>query len=172
MKAHPAMQSRFQTLLDENRRILFKVCNSYCKNPENREDLAQEIVTELWRAFSSFDERRRFSTWMYRIALNIAIDFYRREDRRMRRIVSNEEVLLQADDETAIYSEEIGALYEYIGALEPWNRALVLLYLDGHGYLEIAELLGISETNVATKMSRLKQAMKQQLQGPARPSKA
>jgi len=164
----PALQERFQTLVDDHKKILYKVCNLYCRNRGDREDLAQEIVIQLWRSFGSFDERCRFSTWMYRIALNVAISFYRREDARTRYVLSDEEHLLNAVGETAIESEEIQILYEFIGGLDPLNKALVLLYLDGNSYLEIAGVLGISETNVATKISRLKQTMRQELRGTVR----
>ena len=114
------------------------------------------------RSFGKFDERYRFSTWMYRIALNVAISFYRRENRRTRYVISDEEHLLEAIDETKNQPEEIRLLYEFIEGLDPLNKALVLLYLDGNNYQEIAEVLGISETNVATKISRLKSKMKQE----------
>lgn len=159
----PALEARFQTLLEEHKKILYKVCNSYCPNRDDREDLAQEIAVQLWRSFAAFDDRCRFSTWMYRIALNVAISFYRREDTRRRYVLSEEEYLLNAVDESATETEEIKALYKYIDALDPLNKALVLLYLDGDSYLEIAGVLGISESNVATKISRLKQTMKQEL---------
>lgn len=162
------VEERFQTLLEEHKKILYKVCNSYCQNREDREDLAQEIMVQLWRSFGSFDERRRFSTWMYRIALNVAISFYRREGRRTRRVLSDDAQLLNAVDETANLSEEVRSLYQFIEGLDGLNRALVLLYLDGNSYLEMAEVLGISETNVATKISRLKQTMKQEFRGTAR----
>lgn len=152
----PVFEERFQNLLEEHKKILYKICNLYCKNRDDREDLAQEIAIQLWRSFPSFDERCRFSTWMYRIALNVAISFYRREDTRTRTIFSDNERLLHAVDETASEPEHMQALYQFIESLDPLNRALVLLYLDGNSYLEIAEVLGISETNVATKLSRLK----------------
>ena len=154
-----ALQERFQALVDEHKKILYKVCHSYCRNRDDREDLAQEIIIHLWRAFGAFDERCRFSTWMYRIALNVAISFYRRESARTRLVVSDHERLLTAIDETENYSAEIQALYQFIEGLDPLNKALVLLYLDGHSYGEIGDVLGISETNVATKISRLKRTM-------------
>lgn len=156
----PALQGKFQTLVDEHKKILYKVCNSYCRNRDDREDLAQEIIIQLWRSFGSFDARCQFSTWMYRIALNVAISFYRREDVRTRYVLSDEEHLLNAVDETANQSEEIQILFQFIGELDPLNKALVLLYLEGNSYLEIAEVLGITETNVATKINRLKQSMR------------
>jgi RNA polymerase sigma factor (sigma-70 family) len=158
----PGFEERFQALVDEHRKILYKVCNSYCRNRDDREDLAQEIVIQLWQSFGSFDERCRFSTWMYRICLNVAISFYRRERTRTRLVLSDEDHLLNAIDETANQSEQIQVLYQFIEGLDPLNKALVLLYLDGNSYLEIADVLGISETNVATKISRLKQTMKQE----------
>jgi RNA polymerase sigma-70 factor (ECF subfamily) len=126
----PVLQEKFQTLVDEHKKILYKVCNSYCRNRDDREDLAQEIIIRLWRSFGSFDARYQFSTWMYRIALNVAISFYRRDDTRTRHVLSDEEHLLNAVDETANQSEEIQVLYQFIGELDPLNKALVLLYLE------------------------------------------
>jgi RNA polymerase sigma factor (sigma-70 family) len=154
-------QERFQTLMEEHKKILYKVCHSYCRNPGDRDDLAQEIIVQLWRSFRSFDQRVRFSTWMYRIALNVAISFYRRESVRTRYVVPGSEHLLEAVDQTANRSEEVQVLYQWIEGLDPLHKALVILYLDGNNYQEIADILGISETNVATKISRLKQALRQ-----------
>jgi RNA polymerase sigma factor (sigma-70 family) len=159
-----AIQERFQKLIEEHKRILFKVCNSYCRNRDDREDLAQEIAIQLWRSFGTFDGRCRFSTWMYRIALNVAISFYRRESTRTRYVLSADERLLDAVEGTG-QSGEVTFLYEALEPLEPLNKALLLLYLDGNSYQEIAEVLGISETNVATKISRLKKVLRQEIQG-------
>lgn len=164
----PALQEKFQTLVDEHKKILYKVCYSYCRNRDDREDLAQEIIVQLWRSFASFDGRCRFSTWMYRIALNVAISFYRRESTRTRHVLSDDEKVLNAIDETENRSAEMQALYEFIDGLEPLNKALILLYLDGNSYSEIADVVGITETNVATKISRLKQTMREEFRGVAR----
>jgi len=158
----PRHQERFQALLDKHKRILYKVCHSYCGNPDDREDLAQEIIVQLWRSFGRFDERYRFSTWMYRISLNVAISFYRRESTRTRRVISGDEKVLDAVDETRSQPEDIRLLYEFIEKLDEVNKALVLLYLDGNSYAEIASVLGITETNVATKINRLKNSLKQE----------
>src|SRR5580700_10033503 len=106
-----ALQDRFQALVEDHKKILYKVCNSYCKNPGDRDDLAQEIIAQLWRSFRAFDERARFSTWMYRIALNVAISFYRRESVRTRHVLPGSEHLLEAIDETGSLSEEVQILY-------------------------------------------------------------
>jgi len=159
----PEAQERFQALVDGHKKIVYKVCHSYCRNPDDRDDLAQEILTQLWRSFASFDPRYRFSTWMYRIALNVAISFYRRERVIERHVAPSGGQLLQVIDDQAGEPEEIERLYRFIEALDPLNKALVLLYLDGNSYQEIAEVLGISETNVGTKINRLKKAMKEEL---------
>ena len=159
------LQERFQTLVDEHKKIVYKICNSYCRNRDDREDLAQEIVIQLWQSFSSFDERRRFSTWMYRIALNVAISFYRRESTRTRHVISSDEHLLEAVDETADRSEDEQLLYQSIERLDPLDKALILLYLDENSHQEIADVLGITETNVATKINRLKMKMRQDFGG-------
>jgi RNA polymerase sigma factor (sigma-70 family) len=155
-------QERFQNLMEEHKKILYKVCHSYCRNPGDRDDLAQEIIVQLWRSFRAFDQRVRFSTWMYRIALNVAISFYRRESVRTRHVLPGSEHLLEAVDETANRSEEMQVLYQWIEGLDPLNKALVILYLDGNSYQEIADVLGISQTNVATKISRLKETLRQE----------
>jgi RNA polymerase sigma factor (sigma-70 family) len=155
-------QERFQGLMEEHKKILYKVCHAYCRNPGDRDDLAQEIMIQLWRSFGAFDRRARFSTWMYRIALNVAISFYRRESVRTRHVVPGSEHLLEAVDETANRSEEMQVLYQWIDGLDPLHKALVILYLDGNNYQEIADVLGISQTNVATKISRLKETLRQE----------
>lgn len=157
----PELRERFQSLVDQHKKILFKICNSYCRNIDDREDLAQEIIIQLWQSFPGFDEHRRFSTWMYRIALNVAISFYRRESTRKRHVISSDEHLWEAIDETADQSEDVRLLYMFIEKLDPLNKALILLYLDKNSYREIADVLGISETNVATKINRLKIKLKQ-----------
>jgi RNA polymerase sigma factor (sigma-70 family) len=124
------LQQRFQTLMDEHKKILYKICNSYCQNPDDREDLAQEIIIHLWRSFEYFDARCRFSTWMYWIALNVAISFYRRENTRRRYALSDDQKLLNAIDETGTQSAEMLVLHQFIDGLDPLNKALVLLYLD------------------------------------------
>src|ERR1700687_1398119 len=133
----PELQERFQTLVDEYKKILFKVCNSYCRDRDARDDLAQEIVIQLWRSFEKFDERYRFSTWMYRIALNVAISYYRRESTRARFVISDEQHLLEAVDAPKNQAADIMLLYKFIERLEPLSKALVLLYLDGNNYQEI-----------------------------------
>ena len=148
---------RFLALLQEHARILQKVVRTYCRNGEEL-DLVQEISAQLWKAFASFDKQRKFSTWMYRIALNVAISWARATGRRQRS-VSLEASFDPVDPRVAPREpdDRASALHRFIQGCDELNRALLLLYLEEHSYREISEVLGITETNVATKLSRLKQ---------------
>ena len=162
-----AAQDRFLALLEEHGKILFKVANSYCRNKEDRQDLIQEIVVQLWRSFDRYDERYRFSTWTYRIAMNVAISFYRSQSRRTDTVPVDASMLeiVAAAPEAEEVPEEIRQLHEFIGRLDEINRALMILYLDGNSYDTIAEILGISTTNVATKISRIKDRLRRDFEG-------
>ena len=152
-------EARFAELLARHRGIVFKVAATYCRNPADREDVAQEIVTQLWRAFPKFDSTRTFSTWMYRVALNVAISFVRSNAARQRYTVALDDTH-DVEDSAATPADEddkTRLLYAFIDRLDSLNRALLLLYLDDRSHREIAAILGITETNVATKIGRLKQ---------------
>ncbi|TCV93189.1 RNA polymerase sigma-70 factor (ECF subfamily) [Luteibacter rhizovicinus] len=161
------LQQRFEQQLREHQKIVFKVAGIYAHNAADRDDLAQEIGAQLWRSFSSYDERRaKFSTWMYRIALNVGISHVRREQGHVGRFEPLDEHHLDTIDggePIAEHDERLTALYAFIGKLDPLNRALILLYLEDRSYTEIADILGISETNVATKISRIKQNLRGQM---------
>lgn len=153
----------FGTLLQRHRGIVFKVVNTYTRHPDDRDELAQEIAAQLWRAYPGYDPARAFTTWMYRIALNVAISFVRTESNRQRNAVPLHEDIDDIADDSGVdheSNERVRALYRLIGQLPPLNRALLLLYLEDHSHREIADILGISETNVATKISRLKQRIR------------
>lgn len=154
-----SVEGLFQALLEQHQKILFKVANSYCRNAEDRRDLVQEISLQLWRAFPRYDRARSFPTWMYRIALNVAISFARRAGRRVMQPLAEDDSATGSDAVQAISQEQddqAAALQRYISRLDDLNRALLLLYLEEHSYREIAAVLGITETNVATKIARLK----------------
>jgi RNA polymerase sigma-70 factor (ECF subfamily) len=153
-------REQFSELLERHRGIVLKVANTYCRAPWDRDDLAQEIAAQLWRAFPSFDAKRKFSTWMYRIALNVAISFVRSSGIRARHTVQFDESRHDIESPETDDNEDqarIELLHAFLEELDELNRALLLLYLDELSYRDIADVLGITETNVATKISRLKQ---------------
>ena len=151
-------QARFEALLAEHRGIVLKVAYTYSRPGVERDDLAQDICAELWRSFPRYDTARAFSTWMYRVALNVAISQSRRADaRRLPTAPIDGEEAVQvpapADPEP---DERIAELDRVIARLDPLDRALALLYLEERSYQEIADVLGLTKTNVATKIHRLK----------------
>jgi len=158
-----SVRQHFGELLEQHRGIVFKVAHSYCRDPDDRADLVQEIATQLWRAFPAFDATRAsFSTWMYRVALNVAISHLRNVSHREQHSVPLDESLHDVPGEDGDHEsqEQLRMLHRFIEKLEPLNRALLLLYLEDRSHREIADILGISEGNVATKISRLKQRIR------------
>jgi RNA polymerase sigma-70 factor (ECF subfamily) len=153
-------QERYLELVERHKGILYKVANAYCMNPDDRSDLMQDILIQLWLSFGRFDGRTQFSTWMYRVALNVAISFYRSERRQVRDAVPIDALGLEiavADRMLDESGDDIRLLYQMIGQLDELNRALILLHLEGYAHEEIASIVGITPGNVATRISRIKQ---------------
>ncbi|HET9031384.1 MAG TPA: sigma-70 family RNA polymerase sigma factor [Dokdonella sp.] len=162
LSATGIQREQFARLLEEHRKIVFKVANTYARLADDRADLAQEISTQLWRAFPGYDETRSFSTWMYRIALNVAISHLRASRQRDARNLPYDESVHDDAlvDGIAEPDERVRDLHRFIEQLDALNRALLILLLEERSYREIAEILGLSETNVATRISRLKQRIR------------
>lgn len=160
------VQETFLQLVEQHRGIIRKVAVGYCRSLADQSDLTQEIMLQLWKAYPRYSPDRPFSTWMYRIALNVAISFLRRNTRPVRQTIPLEEIGREPaaeSTETPEMEERIALLQRVIVTLDPLNRALLLLYLDDQSYRDIAVILGITETNVATKLSRLKERLRQDL---------
>lgn len=165
-------QQRFEALLREHRRIVFHIARTYAGHTDERHDLVQEICSQLWRAFPRYDASRRFSTWMYRIALNTGITHLREAGMRTAHFEPLGDDVLDAapdDDAPAETAARLAELHARIAQLDPLDRALILLYLDDRSHAEIADVLGISETNVATKIGRIKQRFRQRMAGAHAP---
>ncbi|HEY2628679.1 MAG TPA: sigma-70 family RNA polymerase sigma factor [Usitatibacter sp.] len=158
----PPDEQRFSTLLREHRAILHKVAFGYCREGEDRADLIQDMAVELWRSFPRFDGRVKFSTWAYRVAMNVAISRFRGEGRRLRDTTPIDDLAIEPGSEDPFFdgtSDNMRVLRRLVAELDELNRALILLYLDGHSSEEIADVLGISPGNVTTRMNRLKQRL-------------
>ncbi|NQZ88895.1 MAG: sigma-70 family RNA polymerase sigma factor [Colwellia sp.] len=156
----------FSQLMNQHKGIIYKVVNSYCQHQDDRQDLAQEILTAMWLAIDKFNNEFKFSTWMYRIALNVAISYYRKDSKRQDKPSVDEEQLINIADLTTEEdkSEEIKQLYRFIGQLDKLNRAIMILYLESESYESIANSLGLSRTNVATRIGRIKATLAEQFQ--------
>ncbi|MCD9088408.1 sigma-70 family RNA polymerase sigma factor [Stenotrophomonas sp. SY1] len=161
------LQQRFAHLLAQHQGIVLKVARAWSHEPEDRSDLVQEISIQAWRGFPAFaPEKARFSTWLYRVALNVAISQQR--GRRLRQdhhadvaIDQLESAAMVAD--TPEEAAQLSQLYSVIHALPPLDRALLLLHLDDYSHQQIGEVLGISAGNAATRLHRLRQQLRQRL---------
>lgn len=153
----------FLSVIESNKGIIYKIANSYCKDTEDRNDLVQEIVLRLWKAFGNYNDEYKHSTWIYRIALNTAISNYRKEKVREKYFTPVSESFFEIEDTNN--SDEIEHKYvvlqQFISELKELDKALMLLYLEEKNYKEISEILGISESNVGTKIGRIKNLLKE-----------
>ena len=163
--------ARFTSLLEQQKRTLYKVAYIYCRDPEERQDLIQEMVFQLWRAFRGFGGRSGVATWTYRVALNVAISWRRRDGRRIRDSAPLEIVLNVAEADQAFDAdiEKSRVLRALIDGLDEFSRSLVLLYLEGLDHAEIAGILGTSASNVGTRLGRIRHKLKAQIDQNGKP---
>jgi RNA polymerase sigma factor (sigma-70 family) len=156
MKQEQPQQQAFVDLVYEHQGILHRICRVYARTKQDREDLYQEMLYQLWRSFPSFGGRSKFSTWMYRVALNTALLGQRKRSRRSEYVSRSgrmPEVAVQEDGEA---DEEVEMLYRCIHELPELDRAIILLYLERHTYEEIAGITGLSRSNVSVRIVRIK----------------
>ncbi len=152
--------STFLAIVESHKGIIYKVANSYCKDEENRKDLIQEIIVQLWLSFSKYNEKYKLSTWMYRIALNVSISFFRKENRRneINQPLPDGILHLREDEQEP---DDLTHLHQFIKQLKEIDRAIIILYLEGNPQQEMAEILGLTESNISTKVFRIKEQLKQ-----------
>ena len=153
------METEFVEIIKEHEKIILKICNVYCKEKQDREDLYQEILIQLWKSFPSFSGKSKITTWIYRIAFNTAVTRYRKEKRTPERGALND--LQETVEPTE--NDNIERLYFAIGQLNPLEKAITMLYLEGTKYREIGEILGISESNVGFKINQIKTKLRKTL---------
>jgi len=145
--------------LATHRGLVHKVAATYCAHAEDRRDLIQEIHTQMWRSFGRYDAKRPFATWAYRIALNVAISHVRQAAYRRGQMESYDSQDAEPVDASTLSTEtddRVRLLYNIVGRLDPFDRALLLLHLEGYSHAEVADVLGLSATNVSTRLSRLR----------------
>ena len=153
----------FISVINSNKGIIYKIANSYCKDSDDRNDLVQEIILKLWQSFDTYNEEYKHSTWIYRIALNTAISNYRKEKVRKKYFtpISEQFIALQDTVNTNEIEHKFTLLQQFISELKELDKALMLIYLEEKNYQEISEILGISESNVGTKINRIKMTLKE-----------
>lgn len=151
------MEAEFVTLINRHIGLIYKVCNIYCQHPEDRRDLFQEIVLQLWKGYASFRQEAQFSTWLYRVALNTAISNFRKTIKNPHKIpLAEAGIDIPDPDSMGVVDEKVKRLYKAIEQLSAIEKAMILLHLDGCTYNEIAAIAGISNNNVGVKLNRIK----------------
>ena len=156
-------ERRFLDFLEGQRGTLYKVAYVYCRDAEERRDLLQDMVVQLWRSFDGFDGRSAPSTWTWRVAVNVAISHRRRHGRRIKDALPLDLAFDVADESFASDSDASKRLRALVETLDEMNRALILLHFEGFDHAEIAGLLGTTAGAVATRFNRIKTKLREQL---------
>ena len=154
-------QQFFQQIIEQHKGILFKVASTYCPNDEDRQDLIQEIMIQIWQSIHKYNDEYKMSTWLYRISLNVAISFYRKRSVRTRNQAEltkhMDGIIADQDSEKELH---LNLLEQFISQLKGLDKALIILYLEDKSHDEIAAIMGISLSNVGTKMGRIKDKLR------------
>jgi len=141
--------------------MIYKVANTYCYDKSDQDDLIQEIILQIWQSIENFNEKYKWSTWIYRIALNTSISFYRKNKTRKEKTVSLSPIIeIPRAYEEYFDDEDFVLLRRFIRELKEIDRALILLHLEGLNSKEIADIIATTQTNVTTKISRIKKKLK------------
>lgn len=158
---HKELETKFLTEFKKNQNIVHKICRIYTTNQDAHNDLFQEITIQLWKNYPKFRGEAKFSTWMYRVALNTAISLYRKSTRQVKtQDISDIVFKIKSEEYDNTEELQLKALYKAIQSLNDIDKALVFLYLEDKNYKEISKTLGISEVNARVKMNRAKDKLK------------
>ncbi len=153
-------KEQFVSDFEKNIGIILKISRAYTNTTYDREDLINDIALELWKAYPNFKGNSKISTWFYRVALNVSMNYKRKKKPNL--LFFQEATQLKVSDwfDNEEDNEQINLLYECIDDLNEFNKAIIILYLDGNSYDEISIITGISKTNVGTRISRIKKQIK------------
>lgn len=157
------MKPDFQDFLDENHRVIAKVARLYTDTQEDFNDYYQECIVQLWRSFGTFRGDSKVSTWVYRVCLNVCLSQLRKKKKNI--FTTREEIPDISDERDTHQEEQLALLYKAMKLLKESDRAVILLYLEEKSYKEMAEILGITVTNVGAKVNRVKNQLKQIIDG-------
>ena len=155
-------QAFIQTI-QQNEALIYNVAGFYVNNLHDREDLVQEIIYQLWKSFDSFNNSAGISTWLYRVAMNTAIYFLKQSKRRVPAYPVDENMLQHAATDDVETEERLKTMYNYIKELNLLEKGVLMLYLEGKSHEEIGRLTGITTSNVGTKLSRIREKLKNKI---------
>jgi RNA polymerase sigma factor (sigma-70 family) len=154
-------EKEFLNRIESHKGILYKVSKMYMDTADDQQDLFQEIVCQLWKSYESFRNESQFSTWMYRVAINTAIVFLKKEKRKVDKYEIASENIKEEDDDSHIKESQIDHFYKAVQKLEKIDKAIIFYQLEGFSHREIGDNLGISEGNARVKLNRAKEKLKE-----------
>ena len=157
-------EEEFSQMIRDHEAIIFKITTLYTHNKQDQNDLYQDIVYQLWKSYDSFRQESKRSTWMYRVALNTAITHLKKEKKSAGSVSIEQVVIDELVQDNQELEDRIKILYNQINRLNVLEKGLILLLLEGKKYEEIAEITGLSPTNVGTRLSRLKKKLKKSIE--------
>jgi RNA polymerase sigma factor (sigma-70 family) len=154
-------EPEFLNRIEKHKGILYKVSKMYMDNHDDQQDLFQEIVCQLWKSYDSFRNESQFSTWMYRVAINTAIVFLKKEKRKVDKYEIASDNIKEEDDDSHIKESQLEHFYRAVNKLDKIEKALVFYHLEGYSHKEIGDNMGISEGNARVKLNRTKNKLKE-----------
>jgi len=154
-------EQEFLKRIESHKGILYKVSKMYMDNHDDQQDLFQEIICQLWKSYDSFRNESQFSTWMYRVAVNTAIVFLKKEKRKVDKYEIASENIKDDEGDSHIKESQIDHFYKAVQKLEKIDKAIIFYQLEGFSHKEIGENLGISEGNARVKLNRAKEKLKE-----------
>ncbi|WP_291147814.1 RNA polymerase sigma factor [Flavobacterium sp. UBA7680] len=154
-------EQEFLNRIESHKGILYKVSKMYMDTHDDQQDLFQEIICQLWKSYDSFRNESQFSTWMYRVAVNTAIVFLKKEKRKLDKYEIASENVKEEEGDSQIKENQIEHFYKAVQKLEKIDKAIIFYQLEGFSHKEIGENLGISEGNARVKLNRAKEKLKE-----------
>ncbi len=159
---HKTLEQTFLDRVSQSQGIIHRICQMYASDANDRKDLFQEILIQLWKSYPSFQGKSKFSTWLYRVSLNVAIQNLRLHNRRPESTMNWEQVIelpdLKIEDH---YEEKLRWFHQALGQLNAIDKAIIMLYLEDKDNEEIASIVGISQNYVRVKMNRIKAKLRE-----------
>ena len=153
-------QDQFTAAIKANESFIFKIAAVYTNTSDDKKDLVQEILFQLWKSFDSFQEKSTVATWIYRVALNVALYQMKLSKKRFTTIAIEDDLLKIQDFDNEEAEERWKIFKQQIDILNPLDKAILMLYLEEKTHEEIADIIGISKSNVGTKLQRIKEKLK------------
>jgi len=157
-------KEHFIDTIQSNIGIIHKAASLYTSNPQDKEDLTQEIIYQLWKSFDSFKNKSSISTWIYRVAMNVSIYYLKQKKKSLITIPINQETLKVESSMNHEDDDKWKKIHQQIENLNLLEKGIIMLYLEGKSYKDISEIIGISESNVGTKLTRIKSKLKKEFQ--------